>query len=136
MSISSKKRYPVITAIGGRTYRVDACGLLDVHRQWPAGDPPDEEQIATAMRWLSRVEQIQTPSINSYSAKHAVERWLRLNVDKNYISNGAMIVAADRCGFRQSANDQSLNSELAISLQSYKRLPESAGNWNAMRVQP
>lgn len=67
---------------------------------------PKEDQIATAMKWIvkfctkrARIDKERT----CYSFKHAVEEWSEKELhDPKYISNGAFIVAALRCGYRLS----------------------------------
>lgn len=118
--------YPTITTVDGQRCRVDGIGLLGFRRRLQPYPPPTREQIAMAMAWLGRVDRIKTPQFYSYSAKHAVERWLRLGGHPQWIPNGAMIVAADRLGFRQAVSSWSHNTNIAISLRSYHKLPESS----------
>jgi hypothetical protein len=61
-------------------------------------DPPDERQVETCRRWL-RLFAEPRKTINlrydSYGHKHRVEHWTRA-----YISNGALVEAARREGYR------------------------------------
>ncbi|TWT68396.1 hypothetical protein Pan14r_06410 [Crateriforma conspicua] len=111
--------YPVVTLVDGQQCEVDRDGIRDRQR---STRPPTREEVKTAARWLfNRAIAIKTPTISSYTAKHAAERYCR-----SYIPNGAMIVAADRLGICQRlAHWNSLNTKIAISRRGFRLLPES-----------
>jgi hypothetical protein len=60
--------------------------------------PIRRDEVATAVAFLSFPKPIQTPSVNSYSLKHAAENWGARHGMRAYISNGALIVAAVELG--------------------------------------
>ncbi len=116
--------YPVVTLSDGSTYHVDEMGLIAGRR--PLEPPPPAVDVLACMSWLEqRVSPRNTPSVCTYGVKHAASRWLG-----RYLTNGAMIVAADRAGFSQDTGRSGgyiLNTVLGVSLPSYRRLPEVSG---------
>lgn len=133
------RRYPSITAADGRVFFIDRHGIIDGLSPYECDkggrrcdcptDAPDQEQIAWVMLWIERrsLEPIRTPSMGSYHLKHVCERWAG-----DYISNGALIIAFHRCGFRQFADASTLglrNTNICVSRKSVRQLPESSPSW-------
>ncbi|WP_186775983.1 hypothetical protein [Rubripirellula reticaptiva] len=86
--------------------------------------PPSVVEILVCVAWLEkRVTPRKTPSIGSYAIKHAVERW-----SGRYIPNGAAIIGVYLAGFPQYCEGYAcpLNTDVGISLPSYRRLPEAS----------
>lgn len=123
--IAFARRRPTITTIDGEVFTVDRIGLIEA--DWPRSpdDPPSPAQIRLARQWLVRLERIKSPTLNSYKLKHAAERWLASCDTPTYLSNGALIVAADRMGIGQRAGYGTPNTRLAVSRRSYHALTES-----------
>ena len=128
------RRYPGITSADGRVYFVDKAGLIDGlscfgdhqgrRRCDCPYDPPAASDIAKVLGWIEcrKLRPIVKATASSYSAKHWCERFV-----KEYIPNGAAIVAFHRAGFTQYVQPVSsgeLNTTIAISRKSYKYLPE------------
>ena len=118
--MNRQEDYPIVTMQNGNEFHVCCAGIID----WRETDypPPPEEQISAAIGWLrERNREIQTPSVFSYRAKHAAERFW-----KAYMSNGAIIVAADRLRIPQrQVRRGSLNTYIAISNRVYRKLWEA-----------
>ncbi|MDV6034399.1 MAG: hypothetical protein F9B45_30765 [Phycisphaera sp. RhM] len=118
--------YPIAASIRGEVFRVDKLGLLTPGRAYPVCTMPAAKSVDRAVRWLERADagRIKTPSISSYTLKHAAERWTG-----QYISNGAFIVAAHQRGFRMMPRQGSLyapiNMLVGMSKRVYYSLPES-----------
>lgn len=81
--------------------RVTARGLWPCDGATAPGEPPDEDQVNHARRWITshvrRAEQFSKPSFaggvgHSYHLKHLAENW----DGGGYVSNGALIEAALR----------------------------------------
>jgi hypothetical protein len=76
------------------------------HLAWAAAgdsEPQLADEIARASEWLSRWPK--TTNINrragtSYGLKHRAEDWYAARGTPCYISNGALLMAAHRLGFR------------------------------------
>lgn len=73
----------------------DALPLLEI----------DNKEIENALKYVRRLSKIQKCSIGSYGLKHNAEKYLRANEFKDkqseaYISNGALIVAMIKQGFK------------------------------------
>ncbi len=117
---TATRKHPKIRTVDGQVHSVDEDGLIGQSgRLWPVGSPPSESDIQAAASWLQlRTQQIKSPGVGSYAAKHAAEKYIG-----RYIPNGAIIVAAYRLGIRQVA--ESINSGLFISSRAFERLPES-----------
>ncbi|WP_168566852.1 hypothetical protein [Crateriforma spongiae] len=118
-----REEYPVIHLVGSMPMRAEAHGLMGFGAS--GGIPADEEEIRLAVEWLTRrCKPIKTPRHNSYVVKHCCERWAG-----RYVSNGAMIIAAERCGFRQRRLRNGVNTEIGIDTRRLIRLPESDPNY-------
>lgn len=121
---SLASRHPKVK-IKGVSYPVDRIGLIDSGRRFEINAPPDPEQVRAASRWLCECAihgMTKTPIIDSYRLKHAAEKWAR-----EYIGNGAFILAADRCGFALSVSRpiQPCNAMVGIGWGWFRRQPES-----------
>ncbi|MCA9137859.1 MAG: hypothetical protein KDB00_13900 [Planctomycetales bacterium] len=118
--------YPRVTSITGETFAVDQNGLLMHGGPYRIREKPTPEMVDVCLRWLQRAEagRIKTPTLNSYTLKHAVERWSR-----EYISNGSFLIAADQLGFRMVQDDRTwratLNMDIGIGRRWYHQQPES-----------
>lgn len=125
----AKSGFHSITAVDGRTFFIDEDGVILGRERWSAPrNPPSEADIADVVRWIQArgITCRKSPSVFSYSLKHAAERWIG-----RHVSNGAAIVALDRCGFSQVIDGK--NTWAGIALRSYRSLPEVSG-WQFSEV--
>jgi hypothetical protein len=76
------------------------------------------EQIATAIAWCKQIEKIKTPKYNSYWLKHHAEQWGGVHGLSSYVSNGALIVAADYLGFPIIQSSDIINALIGVSKRS------------------
>lgn len=132
----ARSGYPWFKATSGRIHFVDSCGVIEgLWQLGPSqgkrridcpGEAPPLNEIAGTIRWIEArgLVPIKTPTLSSYRAKHLAERWRR-----DYVSNGAAIIAFDRLGFRQSVDPcrATLNTTIAVLRKSYRDLPEFLG---------
>jgi hypothetical protein len=97
----------------GDVHRVSGCGVVDplsptgcYCKACLRGEPcaVDPTQVDTCTRWLAlyaepsmRVGRVQERR-SSYGLKHAVESWTAEHGARQYIANGAFIVAALNSG--------------------------------------
>ena len=116
----------LVTMINRDVWGVDRFGL-SWSRPGRLITPPAADEIAIATEWLTErigdAGRIQTPTVGSYSLKHAAERWAG-----HPVGNGAMIVALARLGYtlrQQRAQGRRLNVAAGVSWKWYRRLPES-----------
>jgi hypothetical protein len=60
------------------------------------------EEVATAVAYLERLQRSlkRSRTCGSYSLKHRAEEWGEANGMSNYVSNGALLVAAVFLGFK------------------------------------
>ncbi len=90
-----KLRYKV--TIDGQDYYVSLDGLELLQspcRKYEA-TPVNRHEVAACIDWLTAVgRKTKTPAVDSYDLKHVIERRIG-----RYVSNGATIVAAYRCGY-------------------------------------
>lgn len=122
--MTKASKLPTIKLIDGNKVRVDENGLTTAI----TGTPPRPAQVRAAHRWL--IERIggegfiKTPSVCSYSLKHAAQRW-----SHQYVSNGALIVAAAMLGYpmrpQRYVIGEPRNVIIGISRRHYENLPES-----------
>lgn len=110
--------YPTVL-VNGQRYYVDHHGIRWGNDHWR--EQPRRKKVQAAQRWIQeRIApiQIKTPAVSAYRLKHAAERW-----HGSYISTGALILAAARCGIpmRVTATGRVL---IAVSLPRYRALPE------------
>lgn len=62
-------------------------------------EPIDAKQVETAIVFLAHFNPTKAGRVNSYSIKHAAERWGGRSGMSSYVSNGAAIAAALHLGF-------------------------------------
>ncbi len=74
-------------------------------------EPPNEEQVLTCIRVLSRTVAAKTTGVYSYSLKHTIQR-----IEKRYVSNGACIEAARRLRLQMwvSADEECPNAMIGV----------------------
>lgn len=112
--------YPTIRTIDGAIHHVDANGIISPSRRLES--PPAKREIDDAMRWLATMTPAKSCTIGSYGAKHAAERWAG-----RYVSNGAMIVAVDRAGYRQEHRPHDgLNTGIGIDRRAYRAIVDQS----------
>lgn len=76
----------------------------------PSGEDPEAEQVALCVEWIAEFADYSKAWMtrhSSYGHKHRVERWTARHGSRQYISNGAFIVAASQLGYelkRERAN--------------------------------
>lgn len=106
-------------------HSVSANGLLPNHYE-PDGvakNEPNEKEIALATKWIETFAQ-HRKTINrrefSYGLKHSVETWTWETTDnREYVSNGAFIVAALRAGYDLHA--RGINAFFDMSVVRWKK---------------
>ncbi len=129
--------HPGMVTVDGYVVYVDLLGTIDgltrdgKRRCDHPAPPPDVVDILAVMDWIEnrKLKPIKTPTISSYRLKHAAEKYL-----KRYISNGALIIAMDRCGFNQRMERNTwcaMNTYIGVSLKQYRDLPEATGEASA-----
>tara|TARA_A100001391_G_scaffold181113_2_gene146891 strand:- start:3073 stop:3540 length:468 start_codon:yes stop_codon:yes gene_type:complete len=120
---SNLRGYPQARMNDGRYLKTDIDGLI-THGRTP-GPKPSEEGIKAAVDWLlTRVKRGRVPNVSSLRCRRAAERWHGGGIE---ISNGAMIVATEICGFSQSAgrDEWSRCTKIGIWVSDFKKLPEA-----------
>lgn len=83
------------------------------------------EQVATALQFIDACQRIEASTRkfqNSYSLKHAAERWGRRNGLERYVSNGAFITAAIYRGLPVERWKGAINCGIAISSRALEKL--------------
>jgi hypothetical protein len=87
--------------------------------------PIDPAQVETAIQFLSMLTPTKTARIRSGTLKHHAERWGRRHGLSNYISRGALIVAAVALGLvvrGHGARADNPSVGIGVSIKDLKRI--------------
>jgi hypothetical protein len=99
----------------------DAAGFCRTCRY----GPPEDDQVKTAIAFLSQVRPSKRPTISSYILKHRAEDWGKRNGLEPYVSNGAMIAAAIRLDL--VIERHGINATIGVSKRDVRTLRERYG---------
>lgn len=106
----------------GATLKVSARGVNG------SGPDPAPAQIELAKNFLAGCKRIKKPGLSSYFLKHVCEELASTATAHNYVSNGALIVAAAQLGLAiKPHGGKSLNAAIGVSRVGLKQFYGSIG---------
>jgi hypothetical protein len=97
---------------------------------YSAPHAPENDQVETALAYLSQLTPTKRPTYSSYYLKHRAESWGKCHGHSSYVSNGALIEAAIRLGL--TIKPTGINAGIGVSVRDVKALCKKERSFTRM----